>query len=111
MSYNTQDATSQYNAFGNKWVFNYGSYMVEDTAVSGGVVTIYMPDGRQDNYYPDGNGGYNREVGIYNTLVKTSANSFELRFREGGKYIYGIPAGTSSLQPFLLRIEDSWGYG
>jgi RHS repeat-associated protein len=111
MSYNSQDATSQNKVFGNKWVFNYGTYLVEDTGVGGGVVTVFMPDGRQDNYTPDGSGGYNREAGVTSTLVKLATNSYELRFQDGSKFVYGIPAGTTSLQPFLVRVEDRWGYG
>ena len=109
-SYNSQDATNQNTAFGNKWVFNYGSYLVEDTGAGGGVVTIFMPDGRQDNYIPDGRGGYTTEVGIFNKLKKRGATTYELTFPAGDKFIYAIPAGTTSLQPFLVEIQDRWGF-
>lgn len=55
LSYNSQSSIAQYEPFGNKWTFNYGSYLVVDP---GGNVTVFMPDGRRDVYTPDGQGGY-----------------------------------------------------
>ena len=109
MSYNSQDALNFNAAFGNKWSFNYATHLTENTA---GLVTLFMPDGRQDNYIPDGNGtgNYNGEAGTYNKLVKLGQNSFELRFQQGGKYVYGVPSGSSSTRPLLLSVEDRWGY-
>ncbi|MBV9469734.1 MAG: RHS repeat protein, partial [Abitibacteriaceae bacterium] len=106
MSYNSQDASSQNTVLGNKWSFNYGSYLLEN---SGGEVTVYMPDGRQDTYVSDGNGGYNSQMDIFNTLTKTTPTHYEITFQTGDKMIYDIPAGTTSLQPFLVEERDRWG--
>ncbi|HDH04974.1 MAG TPA: hypothetical protein ENH01_04575 [Nitrospirae bacterium] len=106
LSYNSQSAIAQNEPFGNKWMFNYGSYIVEDT---GGNVTIFMPDGRRDVYTPDGSGGYVRPYKVFNDLTQIAANHFELSFPDGTVYIYNIPAGTSSLQPFLVEISDAYG--
>jgi YD repeat-containing protein len=106
LSYNSQSAISTYEPFGNKWQFNYATYLVED---SGGQVTVFMPDGRRDVYIPDGYGGYTSPMGVYNTLVKTGETHYELRFPEDRVYIYDIPAGTGSLQPFLLEIREAHG--
>lgn len=106
LSYNSQDASNYNTAFGNKWSFNYGSHIVENSA---GRATIFMPDGRQDNYTPDGSGNFIPEKGIFNTLVKTGTLSYELRFPGGDKAIYGIPAGSGGQQPFLLELRDRWG--
>lgn len=32
-----------------------------------------------------------------------------MRFQDGSKWVYGIPPGTNSLQPFLLEVVDRWG--
>jgi Peptidase C39 family len=42
LSYNSQSSIAQYEPFGNKWQFNYGTYLVED---SSGNVKIFMPNG------------------------------------------------------------------
>ncbi len=105
LSYNSQSATAQHEPFGNKWQFNYGSYLVVDTEKN---VLIYMPSGRRDQYVPDGAGGYTKPYKIYNTLIKIAENHFELRFPDDTVYVYKIPFGTTSLQPFLVEIRDTY---
>ena len=117
LSYNSQDALIQHNAFGNKWMFNYDSYITEDTQWGGGEVLVFMPDGSQDAYNPDGNGGYTSLADNQNKLVKLTATRYELRFPGGDKAIYDIPAlppGTTtpaSLQPFMIALVDRHGFG
>ncbi|KJU84001.1 YD repeat-containing protein [Candidatus Magnetobacterium bavaricum] len=106
LTYNSQSANALNEPFGNKWQFNYGSYLVVDTA---GVVTVFMPDGRRDVYSPKSGGGYNAPYHTYNTLSELSENNFVLTFPNDTKYVYGIPAGTNSLQPFLVEIRDAYG--
>lgn len=104
LSYNSQSATAQNEVFGNKWQFNYGSYLVVDP---GGNVTIFMPDGRRDVFTPDGSGGYEKPYRVYNTLTKLAENHFQLRFPDDTVYIYNIPPATNSQQPFLVEIRDA----
>ena len=106
LSYNSQSAIAYSEPLGNKWQFNYGSYLVVDT---GGNVTIFMPEGRRDVYTPNGQGGYTKPFGVFNTLTKIAENHYELRFPDDIVYVYNIPAGTSSLQPFLVEIRDAYG--
>jgi RHS repeat-associated protein len=106
LNYNSQSAIAYNEPFGNKWQFNYASYLIVDT---GGNVTIFMPDGRRDTYTPDGSGGYTKPYQVFNTLTKIAENHFELRFRDDTVYVYKIPAGTTSLQPFLVEIRESHG--
>ena len=106
LSYNAQSAIAYNQPFGNKWQFNYASTLVVDT---GGQVNIFMPDGRNDIYSPDGSGGYTRPLGVFNTLTKLAENHFSLRFPDDTVFEYDIPAGTSSLQPFLVKITDPYG--
>ena len=104
LSYNSQSAIAQYEPFGNKWQFNYGSYLVVDTA---GTVTIFMPDGRRDSYTPNGSGGFTTPFRVFNTLTQLGPNHYELRFPDDTVYVYQIPAGTGSQQPFLTAIRDA----
>ncbi len=105
LSYNSQSSIAQYEPFGNKWTVNYGSYLVIDT---GGNVTVFMPDGRRDVYAPDGMGGYSPPYQVFNTLSKVAENHFELAFLDGTVYVYNIPQGTNSLQPFLVDMRDAY---
>jgi RHS repeat-associated protein len=106
LSYNSQSAIAYHEPFGNKWQFNYGSYLVVDTA---GTVLVFMPDGRRDTYTPDGKGGYRQPFQVFNTLSKLTDNEFELRFPDDTVYHYSIPPGTRSQQPFLVEIRDAYG--
>ncbi|MBI5675440.1 MAG: hypothetical protein HZC48_06420 [Nitrospirae bacterium] len=106
LSYNSQSAIAYNEPFGNKWQFNYASYLVADT---GGQVTIFMPGGSRDVFSPDGAGGYYRPYQVFNTLTKIAENHFELKFPDDTVYVYNIPLGTTSLQPFLVEIRDSYG--
>jgi RHS repeat-associated protein len=104
LSYNSLSSQAYYEPFGNKWQFNYASYLVVDTV---DVVTIFMPDGRRDVYSPDGNDGYQAPVGVYNTLNKLADNHYQLEFLDGTIYEYNIPEGTQSQQPFLVTLYDN----
>ena len=106
VSYNSQSSITYHEPFGNKWQFNYSSYLDVDPS---GTVTIFMPDGRIDDYAPDGSGGFNQPYRVHNTLTKIADNHYELLFPDGTTYIYNIPSGTDSLQPFLVEIRDVYG--
>ena len=104
LSYNSQSSIANHEPFGNKWQFNYASYIVVDPS---GAASIYMPDGSVDIFQPNGTGGYYRPHYVFNSLTKLAANRYELRFPDDTVYEYNIPAGTSSLQPFLVGIRDA----
>jgi RHS repeat-associated protein len=110
LSYNSQSAIATNEPFGNKWQFNYASYLVVDTASE---VTIFMPDGRRDVYRPNfilsPQDGYQSPYRVFNTLKYLGPNLFELTLPDGTVYKYAIPAGTNSLQPFLVEIRDAYG--
>jgi YD repeat-containing protein len=106
LSYNSQSALAQHEPFGNKWQFNYGSYLVVDP---GDTVTVFMPDGRRDLYNGDTDGNYTPPDGVYNQLSNLGDQRWELRFPDGSAFIYDIPAGTTSMQPFLVEAQDRHG--
>ncbi len=108
LNYNSQSALAYHEPFGNKWQFNYGSYLVLDP---GNAVTIFMPDGRRDLFTGDGAGNYTPPAGVYNSLTNTAANRWELRFPDDTVFVYDIPSGTSSQQPFLVALKDAYGQG
>ena len=67
-----------------------------------------MPDGRRDVYSRDCTGGYRRPYEVFNTPTKLAENHSDLRFPDNTVYIYRIPPGTSSQQPFLVEIRDAY---
>ena len=108
LSYNSQSSITYHEPFGNKWQFNYASYLVVDPS---GTVTVFMPDGAVHSYFPDGTGTYSQPYQVFNRLTKLAENHFELRFPDDTVYVYQIPSGTSSMQPFLTAIRDAHGQG
>ena len=68
-----------------------------------------MPDGRRDVYSSDGFGGYIAPYHVYNELTQIAENHFELRFPDDTLYVYNIPSGTTSQQPFLVEIRNVHG--
>lgn len=113
LTYNSESAIARYEPFGNKWAFDLGSYLITDTA---GQVIVFMPDGRRDVYMPDIATVEDSHLylpqsgsGVHNQLVKLGTERFELRFPQGGSYLYERPAGTGSLQPFLVEVRDPVG--
>jgi len=108
LSYNSQSAIAANEPFGNKWQFSYASYLVVDTA---GEVTVFMPDGRRDVYRPNNPlnpaAGYQKPYRVFNSLKYLGPNIYEISLPEGDTYRYAIPAGTTSLQPFLVEIRDT----
>ena len=107
MSYNAIDADNNLTSFGPKWIFNYHSYCVETPAAGDGMVTVFMPDGRNDVYSPDGTNTYTPPGRVFNQLVKIGTNAFSLTMPDGTIYHYGQPTGATNVQQALLSsIED-----
>lgn len=107
LSYNSQSALAYNEPFGNKWQFNYGTYLVLDP---GDTATIFMPDGRREVFTGDGSGTkYTPPFSSRKQLTRLGANKWELSFQDGSSYLYDIPAGTDSQQPFLTELRDKYG--
>ena len=107
ITYNSQDSLNQLRPFGNKWIFNYASYAMESPGgAPPGSVLIVMPGGRGDLYQPNGGGGYISPAGIFSSLAKLGAYTFDLQIADGTIYHYGVPAGMNGYSSLLLSIED-----
>jgi RHS repeat-associated protein len=106
LSYNSQAPVDVNAPFGNKWTFNYGSYL---TVGSDNSVTVVMPDGRQDIYKPDGQGGYSQPLGVFNTLRMITSNNYQLTFLNGTVFVYDIPPTSGLTKSSLTQILDAYG--
>ncbi len=83
--------------------------MVIDT---GGVVTVFMPDGRRDLYTPDGLGGFTPPPTVYDELVPVGLDRYELRRLDGTVHVYSMPrvaGGGLVTQYFLEALRDARG--
>ncbi len=105
LSYNSHASSARNKHFGNKWTFNYGSYINVD---AGGNVTVYMPDGGLDVFIPDGLGGYKKPFGVFNALTKIAENNYELQFLNGNVYAYNIASIITSSNTLLGEIRDAY---
>jgi RHS repeat-associated protein len=110
MSYNAIDADNNLPSFGSKWMFNYHSYCVETPGYGNGMVTVFMPDGRNDVYSPiSGTNTYTPPGRVFSQLVRLGTNQFSLTAPDGTVYRYGQPAGATNVQQALLAsIEDRY---
>lgn len=108
ITYNAEFPSSGPQVVGNKWSLSYCTHLEEDSGT--GDVLVYMPDGAQDLYEPDGAGGYVHPYKVYSTLTKLTDDHFELRFPDDRVYVYQLPPGSSALFPMLTRIRDAYGH-
>ncbi len=106
LSYNTQSVLAQNEPFGNKWMFNYATYLVVDP---GNAVTIFNPDGSESVFIQDDNGQYHSDRHFSTTLTVNEQHQYELTYANGYKKVYGVPEGTTALQNFLLKESDGVG--
>lgn len=106
LSYNTQSVLAQNEMFGNKWMFNYGSYLVVDP---GDAVTIFGADGREDVFIKDAKGKYQSDSYYRTKLVQENQDTYSLIYADGSKKVYGVPNNTKALQYFLLEKTDPYG--
>ena len=105
LTFNSQDALSNYQSFGRKWMFNYTTYAYE----SNGHVIIVMPDASKGDYIPDSTTP-NRFKGLAGNFsyVEKSAGAYTLYFQDGSRWIYNRSGATVS---FVSRMEDPWQLG
>ncbi|MEJ6061070.1 RHS repeat-associated core domain-containing protein [Aliivibrio salmonicida] len=106
LSYNSQSVLAQNEPFGNKWMFNYGTYLVVDP---GEAVTIFGSDGREDVFIKDAQGKYQSDSYYRTKLVQENQDTYSLIYADGSKKIYGVPKNTKALQYFLLEKIDAYG--
>src|ERR1051325_9949395 len=109
-----QPATFTYANLGSKWTFNWLSYVTDDgPTVTAVTPTVYVRGGGTEAL-----GGVNFTTPSYApdrqtpaVLVRTSNDTYERRFSDGSKEVFGQPDG-SSFSPrrvFLTSVIDRVG--
>ncbi|GAA6154131.1 hypothetical protein NBRC116587_35530 [Pseudoteredinibacter isoporae] len=107
LSYNSQSSIAQNEVFGNKWTFNYGTYLVEDP---GATATIFMPDGQRSVFVYNSAGEFEAPYGETENLVKVSGSHYVLSAQNGTEYTYSSPSNTNSQQVFLTQVKSVDGF-
>lgn len=107
LSYNSQSSIAQNEIFGNKWTFNYGTYLVEDP---GATATIFMSDGQRSVFVYNSAGEFEAPYGETENLVKVSGSHYVLSAQNGTEYTYSSPSNTNSQQVFLTQVKGVDGF-
>ncbi len=87
-----------YSNLGNKWSFNWLSYLVVDPNNVGADATGYGPGGgtlTYRGYNFNGQSYYYPQLETQENLVKTGSDSYEKRRRDGSKQIFSLSDGAS----------------
>ncbi|MBK9337905.1 MAG: hypothetical protein IPM98_15705 [Lewinellaceae bacterium] len=87
------DLTFSYNSsardrdwgFGRGWTHNYNMLYYTDSV---GAVTVLQMDGRKNRYTPNGFGGFNPPIGVFDHLEQYEPGKFRLRRLDGTRYFF-----------------------
>ncbi len=108
-----QSATQPYSNLGSNWTFNWLSYITDDPANPSAPASIYVRGGGTEVYFgfDSGTQTYLMDPRSQAVLVRISSGSYEKRFPDGSKLIYGQPDGASSYPRlvFLTEVVDATG--
>ena len=116
LSHNSLISDARYQPFGNKWMFDYSSYM-EKTDYQDGYgnlkveLKFYMPDGSVEFYHGDQNATYYAPLpgsGHFSQVEKGGGyGSYTMIFQDGSRWLYQGSGNTS----FVTRMQNVRGFG
>lgn len=115
VTYNQKEAYQPTNwpyfNLGPKWTMNCVSFVQDDPASPTNDVRVFPPGGGSELFtgYNSASGTYAVEPYSQSLLVKTATNSYELRFNDGSKQVFGFAAGSSPRRIFITQTVDSTG--
>jgi RHS repeat-associated protein len=104
--------TPTYSNLGNKWSFNWISYIVIDPANQAADATAYGPGGGTLHYtgFNSGTQSYAPQRETQESLVKIGLDQYEKRFPDGSKQIFALSDGAPvSRKLFMTQSIDPLG--
>lgn len=108
-----QPATFNYSNLGQKWTFNWLSYVTDDPTHPASNATVYVRGGGTETYssFNTATQSYALDIQSHAQLVRTSANTYEKRFPDGSKEVFGFADGSSAYprKIFLTQVINSCG--
>jgi YD repeat-containing protein len=117
VTYNQRDAnqpaTFAYSNLGQKWTFNWLAYIRDNPDNPAANVYYYVEGGGSLVFtgYDEVTQSFASQVREQTKLVRTSGNSYEMRFPDGSKKVFGQSDGATGTarRVFLTRIYDPYG--
>lgn len=108
-----QPALFSYSNLSHQWTFNWLSFIIDDPFNLYGNVQYYVDGGGTLDFF---NSDVTNQIfhGTFRnpgTLTRTSTNSYELRFPDGSRQVFGYPDGSvsSMRRVFLTQVIDPAG--
>jgi RHS repeat-associated protein len=104
--------TPTYSNLGNKWSFDWISYLVIDPANEAADATAYGPGGGTLHYndFNSGTQSYATQRETQVSLVKTGVNQYEKRFPDGSKQVFALSDGAPVARKlFMTQSIDPLG--
>jgi len=101
-------STPNYSNLGNKWSFNWLSYLVIDPANPNADLTAYGPRGGTLVYsgFNSTTQSYNPQLETQDSLVKIGSDSYEKRRSDGSKQIFNLSDG-AAVNPRKIFMTQS----
>lgn len=108
-----QPALFSYSNLSHQWTFNWLSFIIDDPFNPYGNVQYYVDGGGTLDFFNSDvtNQIFHGTVRNPGTLTRTSTNSYELRFPDGSRQVFGFPDGSVSSvrRIFLTQVIDPAG--
>src|SRR6266404_3948225 len=109
-----QPQTFSYSNLGPKWTFNWLSYVTDNPNNVGAKVSAYASGGGIEVYsgFNSGTQSYLPDPQSHAVLVRTSSNTYEKRFSDGSRQVFGPQSNGSSSYPrllFMTQMVDAAG--
>lgn len=117
VTYNQREANQPsvftYSNLGNKWTFDWLAYVTDDPGNPTANANYFLSGGGTEPYsnFNSGTQSYAPQTDSRTVLTRTSTNSYERRFPDGSKQIFGLPDGASAFprKIFMTQYIDRAG--
>jgi len=109
-----QPTTFTYSNLGPKWTFSWLSYVTDNPNNASANATVYVPGGGSESYsdFNSATQSYLPDPQSHSVLVRTSSNTYEKRFPDGSKHVFGPQSNGASSYPrliFMTQVVDATG--
>jgi RHS repeat-associated protein len=109
-----QAAAQHYSHLGPHWTFNWMSYVTDDPVTVTNNAAIYVRGGGTEVYsgFNSGSQSYLPDPQSHAVLVRTSASTYEKRFPDGSKQVFGPDSDGATTSPrlvFMTHVVDAIG--
>lgn len=107
-----QPPTFDYSNFGQKWTFNWLSYVTDDPNEQVPLTGVYMSGGGAELYaFDSATQTFPNDPQSHASLVKTGSARYERRLPDGSKQVFGLSNGATSYprRLYMTQVIDPAG--